>query len=98
MPRRSGRRQSFLRVTRAVPVHDLTSKVLGELLDGRLDGPRRGVAERAETLALDVVHDVEEELRVVGPPLAGLDALEDLDEPVGALAAGRAPAAGLVLV
>src|SRR5215213_6598707 len=91
-PRRSGRRQPFAAV--AVAVRHLAAEVLGELLDGRLDGPRRGVAERAETLALDVV----EELRVVGAPLARLDALEDLDQPVGALAAGRAPAARLVLV
>src|SRR5215204_260692 len=94
--RRSGRRQSVLNMT--VATRDPAAEVFGKLLDGRLYGPRGGVAERAETLPLDVVHDVQEELRVVGAAFTRLDALEDLDQPVGALAAGSAPAARLVLV
>src|SRR5215204_4466873 len=94
--RRSGRRQSVLNMT--VATRDPAAEVFGKLLDGRLYGPRGGVAERAETLPLDVVHDVQEELRVVGATFTRLDALEDLDQPVGALAAGSAPAARLVLV
>ncbi len=61
--------------------------------DDRAGGP---VAERAERTTEDVVAGVEQGREVALAGLPGLHALEDLDHPVGALAAGRALAAGLV--
>ena len=73
-------------------------EIFGKLLDCGLNRPRGGVAERAEGIAFDVVAQIQNQLRVFGAAFATGYALEDFDEPVRALATGRAPAAGFVLV
>ena len=59
---------------------------------------RRGVAERAQRLADDVVADADEQIDVAHLAFAVLDPREDLEQPVAAFAARRALAARLVLV
>src|SRR5918994_19647 len=58
----------------------------------------RGVAERTQRLADDVGGDPEEQVDVLHLPVAALDALQQLVEPVGAFAARRALAARFVAV
>ncbi len=73
--------------------------VLGaEVLDRRQRRRRRGVAERAQRLADDVVADADQQVDVAHLPFAVLDPRQDLVEPVAAFAARRALAARLVLV
>ena len=62
------------------------------------DRHRHGVAEGAERAADDVVADVEDRFQVLVGALALLEPLDRPHQPVGALAARRALAAGLVLV
>src|SRR5262245_15783042 len=72
--------------------------LLAELLQRGLRGGDGGVAERAQRLASDRVADVPQDVQLPhrGPP--GLDAVQEAQHPARALPAGRALAAGLVLV
>ena len=73
-------------------------ELLAELRDHRADRHRHRVAEHAQAVADDVLLDRGHDVEVHRRGLAGVDALEHLHRPVGALAAGRALAAGLVAV
>src|SRR5579864_5094987 len=78
---------------RAGAVADVLIDLLGEALDQRIDGPDRGLGQCAQGGAVHVLADRPQQLRIVRPPLAVLDAGEQQLEPVGALAAGGALAA-----
>src|SRR5689334_13714290 len=71
---------------------------VAEELDRRHDRRRGAVAQGAERLPEDVVGNVQQLLDVLFGPSACLQPLVDLRQPVGALTAGRALAAGLVCV
>ncbi len=77
---------------------DVRDVLVAEVLQRRHDRAGRAVTERTERLAEDRVRDVEQLLEVLHTALAALEALEDLHEPVGALTARGALAAGLVRV
>src|SRR5687768_18424177 len=77
---------------------NMENELVAEVLDEALHRQRRGVAERADSAPGDVVGDVVKELQVLHAALALLDAMHDAVEPAGALAAGRALAAGLLEV
>src|SRR6185503_15151746 len=83
---------------RAAPFLDVRLVLVAEMLQRRQHRRHRRVAERAQRLAGDVVRDALQHVEVAHLPLAALDAAQDLVEPVGALAAGRALAARLVAV
>ena len=73
---------------------DLWPKVAHETLDG----PRGGVAERADGMTLDLAAELVDHVDLVAVRLASDKALHHIVEPGGALAARRALAAALVLV
>src|SRR6267378_4710734 len=77
-------------------VLDVVHELVAEVLDEALHRQRRGVAERADGAPGDVVGDVVEEREVLHAAEALLDAVHDAIQPAGALAAGRALAAGLL--
>src|SRR5579859_1317909 len=85
-------------VERAATVFRVLDELVPEVLDRRLDRADRAVAERAERAAENVVADVEQLVQVGVAALAMFQRVEQLDDPVGALAARRAFAARLVLV
>src|SRR5918999_341241 len=78
-----------------------TAHVLLELVPEQLDvgakRPRGGVTQRAKGSYVDAVGDVQQQVHVLAPALAALDALEDLHRPPRALPARGALTAGLVL-
>src|SRR5689334_4399644 len=73
-------------------------KVLGESLNRGLNGPRRCVSERTKRLAFNVVAKIQKQLDVAFASATAIHTFEDLDQPVGAFATRRTPAARLVLV
>src|SRR5690606_30459770 len=73
-------------------------ELVPEVLDRRRDRRGGAVAQGAERAAEDVLAEVEQLVDVALLAAARLEPLEDLHQPPGALAAGRALAAGLVLV
>src|SRR6185437_16120659 len=79
----------------APAVVDHVLELVAIVLDEALYGPRRGIAERADRMALDVICDVDEHRHVLAAALAGEDSLQHAVEPASALAAGRTLAAGL---
>src|ERR1700761_3940645 len=90
--RRSGRGE------RAAALLLVLDDLVAEVLEGRGDRYRHGVAERAERAADDVVAHVEDRFQVLVVALAVLQPLERPHHPVRTLTARRALAAGLVLV
>src|ERR1700693_584290 len=76
----------------------MLDELVPEVLDRGDARADRAVSERAERPAEDVVADVEQLVQVGVAALAALERVEQLDDPVRALAAWRALAAGLVLV
>src|SRR3990167_3946185 len=82
----------------AFPVPDVVLELRAEVLDEALHRHGGRIAEGADGAAHDVVGDAVEQVEVLGAPLAVLDAVHDAVEPAGALAAGRALAAGLLEV
>ena len=72
--------------------------LVAEMLDAGGDGAYSRVTQGTEALAADVVADVQEKVNVLFEALAVLDAVHDLVEPIGALAAGDALATGFVAV
>ena len=77
---------------------NIVFKLFAELFDEAEGGHRSGVAERAEGAAHHVFGEVLDVVDVFFGAATGVDAGEGLLDPVGAFAAGDAPAAGLVLV
>src|SRR5260370_30195238 len=77
---------------------DVRDELGAELLDVARDRDRRGLAERAEALAVDAIAHVQQkvELRLQG--LARLQPAQDLRHPARSFTARRALAARLVLV
>src|SRR5690606_27143352 len=73
-------------------------ELVAEAADAPADGPRGGVGEGADRPALHLVADLLEEVEVAGVALALVEAREELVEPAGAVAAGRALPARLVPV
>src|SRR5690606_22909615 len=73
-------------------------ELVAEAADAPADGPRGGVGEGADGPALHLVADLQEQVEVAEVALALVDAGEQLVEPAGAVAAGRALAARLVPV
>src|ERR1700704_3166397 len=81
---------------RAPAFLDVSFVLVPEMLERSQNGRDRGVAEGAERFAGDVGRDAREQVEIAHLSFAALDALQDLVQPVGALAAGRALAARLV--
>src|SRR5690349_8077399 len=92
-----GDRRRFRLRARGIGV-DAPLDLVAEMPDQPLDRPGRGVAERADRVALDLGGDFEQEpdLALARPPLRHPG--EHAPHPAGALAARRALAAALVLV
>src|SRR4051812_2573249 len=83
----------YLTADKAALVLDVVHELVAEVLEEALHRQRRGVAQRADGAAGDVVGNVIEEREVFHAALAVLDAVHHAVEPAGALAAGRALAA-----
>src|SRR5215218_6453076 len=81
---------------RAAAAADVLAELVAEVLEGGDDRAGGPVAEGAERAAEDRVADVLEGVHVLLAALPGLQPEQDLAHPVGALAARRALAAGLV--
>ena len=78
---------------------DVSLELFRKLPDPALERPAGGVPEGAEaTAALDVARHLQEEIQVLRFSLPVQNAPQDPVGPPGPLAAGRALAAGLVLV
>src|SRR5262249_13790518 len=88
--RAPGRRQ------RAALLPDVRLVLVSEVLQRRPHGRDGGVAERAERLAADVRRNARQQIEIARLPFSGFDLPENLVQPVGAFAAGRALAARLV--
>src|SRR5947208_16658351 len=86
------------RVERAAALLPVRDVLVLEVLHRRRDRTRCAVTECAEGTTEDVVAGVEQCRDVLRVALALLEPLEDLHHPVGAFAARRALAAGLVRV
>src|ERR1700761_7427 len=86
------------RVERAAAVLGVLDDLVPEVLDGRADRHRDGVAQGTERPAHDVAAHVENRLQVLVGAVAVLEPLDGPHQPVGALPARRALAARLVLV
>src|SRR5262249_60293183 len=69
-----------------------------EMTDQPLDRPGRGVAQRADRMALDLAGDLLQHVDLLDPGVAAHHALHDAVHPAGALAAGRALAAAFMHV
>src|SRR5688572_11452263 len=80
----------------ALSLAQVELEVAAEVAQQALNGPGGGVRKSADRLALHLGRHVLEHRQVVLAPLTALDALEDLVQPAGALAALRALAARLV--
>src|ERR671916_2137851 len=81
---------------RAPPLGDVRLELVAELLDPAHDRRRARVAQHADGLARHVLRELEERVEVLHRPLARLDALHDLRDPRGALAALGTLGAALV--
>src|SRR5256885_11397914 len=81
---------------RAPPLPDVRLVLVPEVLQRREHRRDGGVAERAQRLAGDIVRDPRQEIEIAHLAVAPFDALQDLVQPVGPLAARRALAARLV--
>src|SRR5579871_3564082 len=79
----------------ASAVVDHVLELVAVVLQEALHRPRRGVTEGADRVALDAVRDVEQQVEVRALGLPGQDLEDQPVHPAGALAAGRALAAGL---
>src|SRR5688572_24666431 len=96
---------SVTSVIGAGSVLDVDEELVAEHLDGRDDGHRRRRTQEADRghrvrepePGGDVVADVEQEVEVAHAAVARLDAVHDLRQPAGALAARRALPARLPL-
>src|SRR6476469_1907210 len=84
---------SYVRLHDAALVLDVVLELAAEMFDEALDRQRRGVAQRADRAALDVVGDGRQHVDVLGPARAVLDAIDHSPQPAGAFAARRALAA-----
>src|SRR2546427_4841516 len=83
---------------RAASLVDVGLVFVPEVLQRGLDRRDRRVAEGAEGLARDVRGDPRQQIEVAHLALAALDPVQDLVQPVGALAARRAFSARLVTI
>src|SRR5512133_1955692 len=84
------REQAFerrLAAERAPALVDVRAELVAELDDVRRNGHRRGVAERAETLAEDSVTDVEQQVELRMRRVTLLNRLEQLHHPARSLTA-----------
>src|SRR6185436_12477740 len=79
---------------KALLVLDVVDEFGTEVLEEALHRQRGSVAQRADSAARDVVGHVVQEIEVLHPPLAVLDAVHHAVEPAGALTARRALATG----
>src|SRR3546814_4039178 len=68
------------------------------MLDQALDRPRRGVAERADGVAFDLLGHVEQRVDLADVGIAGAQAFHHAPHPAGALAARGALATAFMLV
>ena len=78
---------------------DVIFQFAAELADGVLDGPGGAVGQAANRRAgndADRVADLQQQIEILQPAAAGLDAIEHLQGPVRALAAGCTLAATFV--
>src|SRR3972149_6962139 len=78
----------------AALVFDVILEFVAEVLDETFHRHRRRIPEGADGAPGDVVGHVAEQIQVLLPPLAVFDAVDHAVHPAGALAAGRALAAG----
>src|SRR5207248_7896744 len=92
---RDGKRLPF---KRAGSQRQVLFELVAKLLQDADRGQRRGVAERAQSLAENVERHVQRGVRIVGNALAAVEASEQRFEPSRPFAAGDAPAAGLMRV
>src|SRR3979490_2810516 len=80
----------------ALLVVDVVLELFAEMLDEALHRQRRGVAQRADGAAGDVVGHRVQRFQILGPALSMLDAMDHPVQPACAFAAGRALAAGFL--
>src|SRR5690242_366164 len=66
---------SDIRGDETLLVLDVVLELAAEMLDEALHGQRRGIAERADRAALDVVGNVGQQIEILGPAVAVLDAV-----------------------
>src|SRR5258708_20873496 len=85
---------SVLSVGQAFAVVDVELEFVAEMLDEAFHRQRRGVAQRADRAAGDVIGYGIQPGEVFGAALAVLHAMDHAVQPAGPLAAGRALAAG----
>src|SRR5437764_487161 len=83
---------------RAAPFLDVRFVLVPEVLQRGQHRRDRRVAERAKRFPGDVAGDAAQQIQIAHLPFAALDALQNLVQPIGSLAARRAFAAGLVTV
>src|SRR5437867_1570389 len=96
---RSVRRRQLQRV-RLLAALDVRLELGAELPHRLLDRPAGAVGQAADRRArhdADLLADLLEDLQVLEATLPPADAIDDLEHPAGALAAGRTLAARLVL-
>lgn len=73
-------------------------KLRSEVADETLDGPGSGVTQSANGVAFNLLGKLPKHVDFTGTSLAVLESVHDLQEPGGALSAGCALTAGLVLI
>src|SRR5690606_31054775 len=95
MSRYASRRDAQALDDAAPAVLDHVLELVPEVLQEALHRPRGRVAERADSVALDLVRDVHEHVEIGPRALAVDDSGQHTPEPAGAFAARRALAARL---
>src|SRR5215470_14254871 len=91
----TGGRGSDIVRDQALLVVDVILELVAEMLDEALHRQRRGVAQRTDRAAGDVVGDVHEHVEVLASTLSMLDAVDHAPQPACPFSARRALAAGL---
>ena len=86
--------RSRTRPDQATPFVDVIVEFVAEMLDETVDRHRRGIAESANGVALDVMREIHQLVEIVLAPASVLDAAYRAMQPAGAFAAGRALPAG----
>src|SRR3972149_11207411 len=74
----------------ALLVIDVMPELVAKMLDKALHWQRRGIPQRADGAALDVVGDMVQQVEVFGAAFAVLDAVDHAIHPAGTFAARRA--------
>ena len=82
----------------AMSVFDVIFEFLAEEAYTADDRAGSSIAKGAERLSADIIANIDQQIDILLAPLAMLQALQDLGQPVGSLATGRTFSAGLVAI